>query len=146
MRTTKRRDLLVSSGAALFAASGCTGRSSSATPAHWVTVYLVDASEARDVTVTVENQDGDVLFEQDYRLSEHNEADEDAPFPESTEPETVVVTVDGTRFEYDWPGFERPQLPCNEPNYSGVSLWIENGPEGSPTVRLEPDCQHVTMD
>jgi hypothetical protein len=115
-------------------------------PAHWVTVYLGDREETHDVTVTVTDEGGDALFEKEYRLSDDNEADEDAPFPESSEPARVAVTVDGARFEYDWPGFEHPQLPCEDPNWAGIELWIETGGDGSPDVRLAADCQHVTMD
>jgi hypothetical protein len=111
-----------------------------------VTVYLKDTAEPHDVSVTVNDGSGEVLFENDYRLSDSNEADEDAPFPESTEPETIIVTVEGTRFERDWPGFEQPQLPCDGPNSSGVELWVDISPDGTPEIRLEADCQHGTME
>ena len=147
MPSLTRRAFLASSSASLLAASGCTALGSSPTPAHWVTVYLGERDETHAVTVTVENDDGEALFEKDYQLSESNEADEDAPFPEPTDPDTVVVTVDGTRFEHDWPGFEQPQLPCDSSqNYSGIEVWIENGQDGSPEIRLTADCQHVTME
>jgi hypothetical protein len=147
MPSMNRRAFLTGTSAALLGASGCLAEGSATTPAHWVTVYLVDHETPRDVTVTVTDDRGDVLFEQDYQLSATNQADEDVPFPESTEPETVVVTVDGTRFERDWPGFEQRELPCDsDTNYSGVELWIENARDGSPTVRLEAGCQHVTME
>lgn len=146
MFSLNRRSFLTSSAAALLATSGCTAPSSSSTPAHWVTVYLGDREETHDVTVTVTNDGGEVLFETVYRLSDANEADEHAPFPASTDPETVVVTVDGTRFERDWPGFEQPDLPCEGPNQAGIEIWIENGADGPPEIRLEADCQHVTME
>ncbi len=92
------------------------------------------------------NSGGETLFEKEYHLSDSNEANEDAPFPESTDPESVKVSVDGTQFERDWPGFEQRQLPCSGQNSSGIELWIENAEDGSPTVRLEADCQHVTME
>lgn len=141
-----RRTFLASSSAAVLLTSGCTSSSSSPTPAHWVTVYLGDRDEAHDVTVRVTDDGGDVLFEKDYRFSDDNEADEDAPFPAATDPETVVVTVDGARFERDWPGFEQPQLPCEDPNRTGVEIWVESGPDGSPAIRTAADCQHVTME
>ena len=109
------------------------------------TVYLKDTTEPHDVSVTVNDWSGEVLFENDYRLSDSNEADEDAPFHESTEPETIIVTVEGTRFERDWPGFEQPELPCNEANDAGVEIWIETAADGSPAIRLEANCQSVTM-
>jgi hypothetical protein len=131
----------------LLAASGCTALGSSPTPAHWVTVYLGEREETHNVTITVTNEDEAVLFEKEYQLSESNEADEDAPFSESTDPDTVVVTVDGTRFERDWPGFEQRELPCDSNNnYSGIEVWVENGQDGSPEIRLTADCQHVTME
>jgi hypothetical protein len=147
MPSLNRRAFLAGTSAALLGASGCLAEGSSPTPAHWVSVYLVDHETPRDVTVTVTDGDGEVLFEQDYQLSTDNESDEHAPFPESTDPETVVVTVDGTRFERDWPGFEQRELPCDsDVNYSGVELWIENDQDGSPTMRMQADCQHVTME
>jgi hypothetical protein len=111
-----------------------------------VSVYLGERDDTHEVTVTVENDDGELLFEKEYRLSDSNEADEDAPFPESTNPTTVVVTVDGTRFERDWPGFEQQELPCSGQNWSGIELWIENGQDGSLAIRMEAGCQHVTME
>ncbi|WP_246282685.1 hypothetical protein [Natronomonas halophila] len=99
-----------------------------------------------DVTVTVEAEDGSVLFENEYRLSDSNEADEDATFPESTDPETVIVTVDGTRYEHDWPGTDYPQLPCESGNWTGVEVWVEQSPDGTPSIRMEANCQHVMMD
>ena len=146
MPSIDRRSLLASSSAVLLGTAGCTARSSSPTPAHWVTVYLGDREATYDVTVTVRDDGGDAVFEKEYALSDSNEADEDAPFPESSEPETVVVTVDGTRFERDWPGFEQPGLPCDGSNSSGIELWIDSGQDGSPTLRVEADCQHVTME
>jgi len=146
MPSVNRRAFLASSGAALIAASGCTAPNALPTPAHWVTVYLGERDETHNVTVLITNESGDTLFEKDYQLSDYNEANEDAPFPESTEPETIVVTVDGTRFERDWPGFEHPELPCDGQNWSGVEIWIESGQDGPPDVRIEGGCQHVTMD
>lgn len=145
MPCLNRRVFLASSGAALIAASGCTAPNASRTPAHWVTVYLGERDETHDVTVTITNESGDTLFEKDYQLSDDNEADEDAPFPESTDPETIVVTVDGTQFERDWPGFEHPDLPCDGRNSAGVEIWIEDNQDGTPDVRIEAGCQHVTM-
>lgn len=102
--------------------------------------------ETRDVSVTITNGDGNPVFEQEYRLSDDNEADEDATFPASTDPETVVVTVDGTRFERDWPGFERPELPCDGGNEAGIELWIERAEDGAPAIRMLADCQSVRAD
>lgn len=144
MPSTSRRAFLAS--AALAAASGCTALGSSPRPAHTVTVYLSDRDATRDVSVSVTDESDNVLLQRDYRLSDDNEADEDAAFPESTEPSTVVVTVDGTRFERDWPGIENPQLPCEGDNWAGVEIWIEGGPDESPDVRVETTCQHVTME
>lgn len=146
MPSLTRRAFLGTSSALLLAAAGCTAPDSSPRPAHWVTVYLVDEEDPRDVTVTVTDNGGETVFERDYQLSETNEADEDAPFPASADPETVVVTVDGTRFERDWPGFEQPRLPCDSDlNHSGIEVWIRTEQDGSPTIRLKADCQHVTV-
>jgi len=138
--------LVACSVVVLLAAAGCTAPDSSPRPAHWVTVYLVDEDQPRDVTVTVTDNGGETVFERDYQLSETNEADEDAPFPESSDPATVVVTVDEARFERDWPGFEQPELPCDGSNWAGIELWIETGADGTPSLRMEADCQHVTME
>jgi hypothetical protein len=108
-------------------------------------VYLGDRDATRNVTVTVEDGSGDTLFERDYRLSDGNEADEDATFPESTDPQTVVVTVDGTRFERRWPGVDDPELPCNDSNWAGIEVYVDGGPDEAPSVRLEANCQHVTV-
>jgi hypothetical protein len=111
-----------------------------------VTVSLKDPTKPHDIAVTVNDASGDVLFQNDYQLSDSNEADEDAPFPASSDPATVLGTVDGTQFERDWPGFEQRQLPCMDPNTSGIELWIDISPDGSPELRLEADCQRVTME
>jgi hypothetical protein len=108
-----------------------------------VKTYLGDREESHRVTVTITNEGGDVLFEKRYRLSDGNEADEDATFPASTDPETVVVAVDGARFERDWPGVAQPALPCDGPNETGIEIHVENDRDGSPGVRLEADCQSI---
>jgi hypothetical protein len=145
MPSLTRRSLLASASAALVAASGCSAVESSPQLAHWVTVYLGDRDETHEVSVTVTDDSGETVFEKEYSLSDCNEADEDAPFPDATDPETVVVTVDGTRFERDWPGFEQPQLPCDGENRSGIEVWVEGDESGSPEIRIEADCQYVTM-
>mgnify|MGYP006281934163 FL=1 len=150
MPSSNRRALLTGTAAVLTAVSGCAGLRSSpnsteeAPDPHWVYMYLTDREETHHVVVTITNQGGDVLFEKEYELSDRNEADEDATFPASSDPETVVVTVDGTRFERDWPGFERPALPCDGPNEAGIEIYVENARDGRPEVRLEADCQSVT--
>jgi hypothetical protein len=150
MPSTTRRALLASTGVALAAAAGCVSGGPFSAEAdedpdpHWVTVYLMDREETRDVSVTIRNGDGNAVFEEEYRLSDSNEADEDATFPASSEPETVVVTVDGTRFERDWPGFEQPELPCDGPNEAGIELRVESDPDGNPEIRMLADCQSAT--
>lgn len=109
-------------------------------------MYLGDRDKTHDVTVTITAEDSSVLFEKEYHLSDSNEADEDATFPESTAPETIVVTVDGTRSEHDWPRIDYSQLPCEGENWAGIEVWIEHGSDGTPNIRLEANCQHVTMD
>ena len=146
MPSTTRRAFVTGTSAALAAVAGCSGVDSASTPAHWVSVYLGERDETHEVIAAVDDGDGARLFEKQYRLSDENEADEHATFPGSAEPETVVVTVDGTRFERDWPGFERRELPCDDPNESGVELWIENDGDGDPTLRLEAGCQRVSPD
>ena len=146
MPSTTRRAFVTGASAALLAVSECKTLDTAPSPAHWVAVYLGDREETHDVTVAVADGDGATLFERTYRLSDDNEADEGATFPGTTEPETLVVTVDDARFERDWPGFERRELPCNDPNESGVELWVENDGDGDPSVRVEADCQAVTPD
>jgi hypothetical protein len=109
-------------------------------------VYLGDREATQNVTVTVKDESEETLFEKEYALSDENEADEDATFPESTEPETVTVGVDGNEFERQWPGFEEPEMPCEGENRAGVEVWIENSPDGDTSVRMESNCQHVTME
>lgn len=136
----RRRSFLAACAAS--AAAGCF--SEEPQPAHTVSVYNADRETERNVTVTVEDGDGNSLFDRRYALSDANEADEDATFPASTEPETVTVTVDGRGFERDWPGFEQPELPCEGENEAGVEVWVEGGE--NTTVRLEPNCGYVTPD
>jgi len=146
MPSMNRRALLASSSAVIVATSGCTALGRSGQPAHTVSVYLGDRDKTHHVTVTVKAEDSNVLFEKEYQLSDSNEADEDATFPESTDPETIVVTVDGTRFERDWPGNDYPQLPCEGENWTGIEVWVEHDSDETPTIRLEANCQHVTTD
>ena len=150
MPSIGRRSVLAGSGAVLTSLGGCTVRSSSpnqseeSSDPHWVKVYLGERDETHQVTVTITNEGSDVLLEREYQLSDGNEADEDGTFPASTDPDTVVVTVDGTRFERDWPGFERPALPCDGANEAGIEIYVENAPDGTPGIRLEADCQSIT--
>ncbi|RLM66826.1 hypothetical protein DVK05_06225 [Halorubrum sp. Atlit-8R] len=143
MPSTTRRAFAAGLSTAVAAVAGCGSSGSAPVSAHWVSVYLGEREETHDVTVAVLDGSGATLFEETYRISDGNEADEDATFSGSSAPETVVVTIDGTRFERDWPGFERAELPCEEPNRSGVELWVENDRDGDPTVRMEAGCQHV---
>lgn len=145
-----RRALLASTSVVLSAASGCAALTWSPNSSdrdadpHWVKMYLADRDETHNVTVTITNEGGTAVFEKEYQISDSNEADEDATFPASTEPETIEVTVDGTRFERDWPGFERPKLPCDGANEAGVEIRVENGQDGTPNIRLLADCQSIT--
>ncbi|WP_311173828.1 hypothetical protein [Halobellus ordinarius] len=134
--------------AALLAASGCTTLNSSGRESdpHWVKVYLGDRDETHNVTITITDQNGTTVFENEYALSESNEANENATFPASTDPETIVITVDGTRFERDWPGFEQSELPCDDANEAGIEVYIENAQDGTPEIRLEADCQSITAE
>ena len=140
-----RREFLTGSGILVTGLAGCSGITDSEQPAHTISVYLGNRTETYDVTVTVEDAEGSSLFDKQYRLSNDNEAHEDATFPESTSPETVRVTVNGTDIERDWPGVESEELPCRGENWVGIELYIQTGEDGSPDVRLEANCQHVTM-
>ena len=141
----QRRELLAGVGTVVAGGlAGCVSNTTLAEPAHTVSLYLLDSETARAVAVVVTNEAGAAVFETERTLSERNEADENVPFPAATTPETIIVTVDGTRFERDWPGFEQPELPCNEGTNAGVEIWIETA-DGSPGIRLEANCQSVTM-
>jgi hypothetical protein len=139
----KRRHLLHAAVAAGIGGAGCSSSLSSddRTPAHTVTVYHVDHEIPRNVTVEVENDAGETLFEQSYTMSETNEADEDATFPESTDPSTVLVTVDGTEFEKDWPNPE-----CHDGTWMGIAVWIRGRSDSDIGVRIEANCQTVYLD
>lgn len=142
----RRRDVLGAVGAVgAVGLAGCNSVTISDEPAHTVSVYLGDRELTRDVTVTITNEDGSTLFENEYSLSDSNESDENATFPASDDPDMVVVTIDGTRFERNWPGVEHPDLPCNEPNHSGIEIWVEQSEDESPAIRLGVNCQSVLM-
>ncbi|QLG47642.1 hypothetical protein [Natrinema halophilum] len=126
--------------------AGCSYASATGKPAHTVSVYLGNRDAVRDVTVTVEAKDGTVVFERSYALSDDNEAHEDATFPESATPRDVVVAVDGYQFQRSWPEFTGSNNQCSDGNWEGIEVWIEGGPDEPPTVRLEGNCQHVTLD
>ena len=149
MPSLNRRAFLTGSSASLLAASGCTTlspplNSSEGDPdPHWVKLYLADRDQTNNVTVTITGQDGATVFENEFALSDGNEADEDATFPASTDPETIVIFVDGTRLERDWPGFEQPALPCDGANEAGIEVYVETAQDGTPAIRLEADCQSV---
>lgn len=151
----QRRDLLGAVGAvSAVGLAGCNSvlgsddpdSTDSEEPAHTVSVYLSDRVLTRDVTVTITNEANSTLFENEFTLSNSNEAVEDATFPASDEPHSIVVAVDLTRFKFDWPGFEHPELPCDDPNRSGIEMWIDKKEDGSPDVRLEVNCQSVRID
>jgi hypothetical protein len=141
-----RRKLLAGVGTAIAGGlAGCGSNVTAAEPAHTVSLYLHDSETARTVSVRIIDDAGTTVFETERTLSARNEADENVPFPATSNPETIIVTIDGTRFERDWPGFEQPELPCNEANDAGVEIWIETAADGSPAIRLEANCQSVTM-
>jgi hypothetical protein len=143
----QRREVLASIGIATgVGLAGCTSLTDSEEPAHTVSVYLGNRELTRTVTVTISGDDGTTLFENEYNLSDSNEADEDATFPASNDPESIVVTADETRFERDWPDFDHPELPCEDPNNTGIEIWVEQNEDGSSAMRLETNCQSVTME
>jgi len=143
---TQRRELLATIGtAAAGGLAGCGSNPTAAEPAHTVSLYLLDSETDRTVAVRITDDGGTTVFETERTLSARNEADENVPFPATSNPETIIVTIDGTRFERDWPGFEQPVLPCNEANDAGVEIWIDTAADGSPEIRLEANCQSVTM-
>jgi len=133
----KRRALLATLGIAAGSA-GCSALDS-AEPAHTVSVYHVDERVTREVTVRIENAAGEAVFERTATYDDENEADENVPFSRSSDPETVLVTVDGAEFERDW-----PTADCDDPNWAGIELWIRGGPDAEPTLELRTNCQHVT--
>jgi hypothetical protein len=144
MRLERRKFVTVST-LALTPLTGCAGLIASEQPAHTVSVYLGERDETHEVTVSIKDSEGTTVFEQEYILSDENEANEDGTFPESTEPETVIVTVDGKRIERNWPGFETEELPCEGDNWAGIEVYVENGSNGSPDIRIGENCQHIMM-
>lgn len=126
--------------------AGCISTTSSPPLAHTVSVYLSERDETHEVTVLIENEQQEPIFEREYRLSDTNEAREDETFPASTDPATVVVTVDGTRFDYQWPGIEAAELPCEGENRSGLEVYVGSDQDGSPDLRLDANCQRVTAE
>ncbi|MFB6229297.1 MAG: twin-arginine translocation signal domain-containing protein [Halobacteriales archaeon] len=151
----QRRDFLGAAGAvAAVGLAGCNSvigsedptPTDSEEPVHTVSVYLSDRELTHEVIVTVSDEAGSTLFKKEYSLSDSNESDEDATFPALDDPDTVMVAVDGTQFERDWPGFEHPELPCDEPTHAGIEIWIEESEDGSPAIRLEVNCQSVRID
>ena len=134
-----RRALLASTSLALATVAGCSGLDDTE-PAHTVTVYNVDAEVTREVTVRVENDAGETVFDRTATYDAENEADENVPFPESTDPETLFLTVNGTEFERDWPATD-----CEGENWAGIEVWIRGKTDDETTVELQTRCQHVTM-
>lgn len=137
----KRRHLLAV--AASLGSAGCLGGllGDDRTPAHTVTVYHVDEEVTRDVTVVVQNDAGEALFEQSYTMSETNESDEDATFPESSDPSTVLVTVDGVDFERQW-----PNSTCHDGTWMGIEVWIRGRSDSDIDVTIKENCQTTYVD
>ena len=134
----QRRALLATLGIAVAGTAGCSALDNTE-PAHTVTVYNVDSEVTREVTVRISNDAGETVFERTATFDAENEADENVPFPESSEPETVFVTVNGTEFERDW-----PMTGCDSENWAGIEVRIRDGPDEETTVELQTRCQHVT--
>lgn len=134
----QRRALLATLGLAVAGTAGCSALDGTE-PAYTVTVYNVDSEVSREVTVRIENADGGTVFEHTGTYDAEHEADENVPFPESTEPETVFVRVNGTTFERDW-----PTTDCAGENWAGIEVWISGDSDEETTVELGTRCQHVT--
>ena len=134
----QRRALLATLGLAVAGTAGCSALDGTE-PAYTVTVYNVDSEVSREVTVRIENADGGTVFEHTGTYDAEHEADENVPFPESSEPETVFVTVNGTTFERDW-----PTTDCAGENWAGIEVRVSGGPDDETTVELGTRCQHVT--
>lgn len=147
MPLVNRRAVLAGLGAAVAASSGCVGLGRSRRPAHEVAVYLWNRAESYKVTVSIVSESEEVLFEQEYYLSDSNEANEKGAFPASTTPETVRVSVDGTESVHPWPTFaEYPRLPCGENTRTGVEIWVGEKNRGTGTVEIQANCQSTTME
>lgn len=134
----QRRALLATLSIAVAGTAGCSALDGTE-PAHTVTVYNVDSEVSREVTVRVENAAGETVFERTATFDAENEADENVPFPESTEPETVFVTVNGAEFERGW-----PPTDCSGENWAGIEVWVRGESDEETTVALGTRCQHVT--
>jgi hypothetical protein len=85
-------------------------------------VCLSEHDETHDVTVLVENDQQEPLFERESALR-CERGPRGATFPAPTDPATAVVTVDMTRFDYQWPGFEADELPCEGENRPGLEVY-----------------------
>ncbi|QLK25754.1 hypothetical protein HYG81_16995 [Natrinema zhouii] len=144
---TSRRtvlSLIVVSG--IGGIAGCSDVIISEKPAHTVSVYMHNRNGVHDVTVTIKEDDGAVVFERDYFFSDDKGSHEDATFPELTDPHTVVVTVDGKQFKQLWPEFNDPNNRCSKGNWEGIEVWIKGAPGESLTVLLTGNCQHITIE
>ena len=101
----KRRQLIGAIATAAIGSAGCVSGLFSLvkTPAHTVSVYNLSEKRAREVEVSVRNSADEILFERSYAFSESVQASESETFPASDDPATVLVTVDGNRYERQWP-------------------------------------------
>lgn len=143
--SSRRTVLSLLSTSVIGGFAGCSDVRASGKPAHTVSVYLGDRKTTHDLTVTINEDDGTVVFERTYSLSDDNEAHEDATFPESTNPQDIVLTVDGNQFARPWPEPTDPSNQCSEGNWQGIEIWVEGGPDEPPSIRLVSNCQHVTL-
>lgn len=134
----QRRALLATLGLVVAGTAGCSTLDGTE-PAYTVTVYNADSEISREVTVRIENGTGETVFERTGTYDAENEADENVPFPESSEPETVFVTVNGTTFERDW-----PTADCAGENWAGIEVRVSGVPGEETMVELGTRCQHVT--
>ncbi len=131
-----RRGLLITSGiASAIALAGCTDVLSSKELAHEVEVYNRE-DLAQTLSVTVTNDSGDELYQQEFNLE--GEQSEEVTEPFTGSPTKISVAVDdGSLTEHSWPKTNCEEQGTRSAGGVGVYLTPENG------LDIEPTCDTV---
>lgn len=131
----RRRVLALLGTTILSVGNGCSelGESQSA---HTVNVY--DNDPPHNVSVTVLNENDERLYHETYEFDEDKNADEAGGFAVGTNPQTVVITIDGEEYEEPW-----PTPDCSGPNHAALEVHINYSSDRP--VYIDGFCESETL-
>lgn len=139
----KYKQVILAFGVVFFiAGSGCASFTGSSS-AHTVNVYLTNYDSNEDkvtnISVSIKDEKDTPIFNENYKLSGRDMADESGGFSVKKDPKTIIVQVNGEEYIHEW-----PTIDCTEDTHSGVE--IDVSPQENTTVSVNGICETETVE